>query len=196
MKPFSESSEQNKAPILDVLKIEFEDRLRVLEVGSGTGQHAVYFAKKLPHLHWTCSDLEESHAGIRMWLEEAGRDNIDGPLLLDAAESWPPLSFDAVFSSNAIHIMPWRAVKGMIENTGKVLCPGGKLCLYGPFMYDGRHTSESNAQFDDWLKSCDPRSGVRDVSELKVLMRQHSMELVRDYEMPANNHTLVWQKYD
>ena len=196
MKPFSESSEQNKAPILDVLKIEFEGRLRVLEVGSGTGQHAVYFAKKLPHLHWTCSDLEENHAGIRMWLEEAGRDNIDGPLLLDATESWPPLSFDAVFSSNAIHIMPWSAVKGMIENTGKVLCSGGKLCLYGPFMYDGRHTSESNAQFDDWLKSCDPRSGVRDVSELKVLMRQHSMELVRDYEMPANNHTLVWQKYD
>lgn len=194
MKPFAESSEQNKEPILEVLKTEFAGRLRVLEVASGTGQHAVYFAEKLPRLHWTCSDLEENHAGIRMWLEQAGRDNIAGPLLLDAGEDWPTLCFDAVFCANAIHIMSWAAVQGMIRNIGRILPAGGKLCLYGPFMYAGRHTAESNAHFDGCLKDHDPLSGVRDVSELKVLMRQQNMELVRDYGMPVNNRILIWEK--
>ncbi len=196
MKPFAESSEQNKGPILDILKIEFEGRLRILEIGSGTGQHATYFAEKLPQLHWTCSDLEENHAGIRMWLEEARRDNIAGPLLLDAREDWPPLSFDAVFSANTIHIMSWNAVQGMIRNTGKILPPNGKLCLYGPFIYNGEHTAESNAQFDSHLKSHDPLSGIRDVSKLRTLIRQQNMDLVKDYEMPVNNRILIWQKYD
>ncbi len=196
MKPFAESSEQNKEPILDILKIEFEGRLRVLEVGSGTGQHAVYFAEKLPRLHWTCSDLEENHAGIRMWLNEAGHDNIAGPLLLDAREDWPPLAFDAVFSANTFHIMSWAGVQGMVRNTGKILSPGSKFCLYGPFMYDGKHTAESNAHFDSCLKNHDPLSGVRDVSELRTLMQQQNMELARDYEMPVNNRILIWEKHD
>lgn len=194
MKPFAESSEQNKEPILSVLKTELANCGRVLEVGSGTGQHAVYFAQQLPHLQWICSDLEENHAGIRMWLDEAARDNIEGPLLLDARQVWPELNVDAVFSANAIHIMSWQAVEGLIENVGRALQPGGKLCLYGPFMYDGQHTSDSNAKFDIWLKERDPLSGVRDVTELSCLLAVQQLELVNDHEMPVNNRILVWQK--
>lgn len=194
MKPFAESSEQNKEPILEILKSEFADCHRILEVGSGTGQHAVFFSGQLPHLQWICSDLEENHAGIQMWLDEAPHNNIEGPLLLDAREDWPQLQVDAVFSANAIHIMSWQAVEGMIENVGKVLSSGGKLCLYGPFMVDGQHTADSNAQFDVWLKNRDPMSGVRDVTDLITLLNVQNMELINDYEMPVNNRILVWQK--
>ena len=194
MKPFAESSEQNKEPILEILKSEFADCHRILEVGSGTGQHAVFFSEQLPHLQWICSDLEENHAGIQMWLDEAPHNNIEGPLLLDAREDWPQLQVDAVFSANAIHIMSWQAVEGLIENVGKVLSSGGKLCLYGPFIIDGQHTAESNARFDAWLKSRDPLSGVRDVTDLTILLNLQNMELVNDHEMPVNNRILVWQK--
>lgn len=195
MKPFAESSEQNKTPILAVLKTELADNRHVLEVGAGTGQHAVFFAEHLPHLHWTCSDLEENHAGIRMWMDDAGYNNLDGPLLLDARERWPDhLHFDAIFSANAIHIMSWDAVKNLIINIGNVLSPGGKVCLYGPFMYAGEHTASSNANFDIWLKNRDPLSGVRDVSELSRYMAVQGIELVRDHEMPVNNRILVWEK--
>jgi len=194
MKPFAESSEQNKQPILDVLRVEFAEHKKVLEVGSGTGQHAVFFAGQLPHLTWICSDLEENHAGIHLWMEEAGLPNVEGPLLLDARHDWPPMRVDAVFSANAVHIMSWQAVTGMIENIGHVLQTGGKLCLYGPFMYDGKHTSESNAQFDGWLKQRDPLSGVRDISRLNELAQVAGMVLERDYEMPANNRILIWKR--
>ena len=194
MKPFAESSEQNKEPILEILKSEFADCHRILEVGSGTGQHAVFFSEQLPHLQWICSDLEENHAGIQMWLDEARHNNLEGPLLLDAREDWPQLQVDAVFSANAIHIMSWQAVQGMIKNIGKVLTSGGKLCLYGPFMVNGQHTADSNAQFDVWLKNRDPLSGIRDVTDLTTLLNLQNMELVNDYEMPVNNRILVWQK--
>ena len=191
MKPFAESSEQNKLPILGVLETELAHSHRVLEVGSGTGQHAVFFAEQLPHLHWICSDLAENHAAIKMWLDEAGRDNIEGPLLLDAREDWSPMQADSVFSANAIHIMSWQAVQGMIKNIGNILTTDGKLCLYGPFMYAGEHTAESNARFDVWLKNRDPLSGVRDVAELETLLNSQGMELTNDYEMPANNRILT-----
>jgi cyclopropane fatty-acyl-phospholipid synthase-like methyltransferase len=194
MKPFAESCEENKIPILNVLRQELTQKQRVLEVGSGTGQHAIFFAQQLPYLHWICSDLEENHAGIRMWLQEARLDNVEGPLLLDALETWPELDIDAVFSANAIHIMSWEAVKGMVKNIGRLLPLSGKVYLYGPFMYDGQHTAESNARFDSWLKVRDPLSGVRDVAELSKLMHKENIELVGDYEMPVNNRILVWQK--
>lgn len=194
MKPFAESSEQNKAPILSILKTELADCHRVLEIGSGTGQHAVFFAEKIPHLQWICSDLQDNHAAIRTWLDEAGHDNIEGPLLLDAREPWPPLQVDAIFSANTLHIMSWDAVCGFIENTGKMLDTGGKLCVYGPFMYNGVHTAPSNAQFDLWLKNRDPLSGVRDVTQLNEQLQLQNMQLAQDYEMPVNNRILVWQK--
>ena len=194
MKPFAESSEENKEPILAILRDELANMQRVLEVGSGTGQHAVFFAEQLPHLNWICSDLEENHAGIRMWLEEAALENIEGPLLLDARETWPEIEADAVFSANAVHIMSWEAVQGMVRNVGELLTSGGKMYLYGPFMYDGQHTAESNARFDTWLKDRDPQSGVRDVTELSQLLDEQQMSLANDYEMPANNRIVVWQK--
>lgn len=194
MKPFAESSEENKEPILAILRDELANMQRVLEVGSGTGQHAVFFAEQLPHLNWICSDLEENHAGIRMWLEEAALENVEGPLLLDARETWPEIEADAVFSANAVHIMSWEAVQGMVRNVGELLTSGGKMYLYGPFMYDGQHTAESNARFDTWLKDRDPQSGVRDVTELSQLLDEQQMSLANDYEMPANNRIVVWQK--
>ena len=194
MKPFAESSEQNKRPILEVLRAEFVDVASVLEVGSGTGQHAVFFAAEMPWLHWTCSDLAENHAAIQMWLAEANLDNTAGPLLLDAREDWPALRFDAIFCANAAHIMSWRAVEGLIANVGRALEAGGKLCLYGPFMYHGRHTAASNARFDVWLKQRDPLSGVRDVADMTPLFRRQNMALAQDYEMPVNNRILVWRK--
>ena len=194
MKPFAESCEENKQPILDILEQEMIEPQRVLEIGSGTGQHAVFFAKQLPHLHWICSDLPENHAGIRLWLTEAGLRNVEGPLSINACETWPNIEIDCVFSANAIHIMSWDAVQGMILNIGRLLPNGGQIYLYGPFMYDGQHTAESNAQFDVWLKARDPHSGVRDVADLSALMAAESIELVRDYEMPVNNRILVWKK--
>jgi cyclopropane fatty-acyl-phospholipid synthase-like methyltransferase len=194
MKPFAESSEENKEPILAILRDELANMQRILEVGSGTGQHAVFFAEQLPHLKWICSDLEENHAGIRMWLEEAALENVEGPLLLDARETWPEIEADAVFSANAVHIMSWEAVQGMVCNIGELLTSGGKMYLYGPFMYDGQHTAESNARFDTWLKDRDPQSGVRDVTELSQLLDEQQMSLANDYEMPANNRIVVWQK--
>ena len=192
-KPFAESSEQNKQPILEILRTEFADAHRVLEVGSGTGQHAVFFAEQLPHLHWICSDLQENHSGIRVWLEESGLSNVEGPLLLDAREHWPAMSVDAVFSANTVHIMSWRAVEGMMENMGRILRPGGKLCLYGPFMVDGQHSSERNARFDDWLRARDPLSGVRDVTALNELAEKAGLQFEKNHEMPVNNRILVWR---
>lgn len=195
MKPFSESCEQNKDPILGVLREVFADCRRVLEIGSGTGQHAVYFGKMLPHLEWQTSDLPQNHPGIRAWLEEARLPNVLAPLSLNALDpSWPVREMDAIFSANAVHIMSWEHVEGMFKGIGRVLMPGGLVCLYGPFNYDGKFTSESNARFDAWLKSNDSLSGVRDFEALDALARAQGLELWKDFAMPANNRTLVWRR--
>ncbi len=195
MKPFSESCEQNQAPILEVLREVFQGRSQVLEIGSGTGQHAVYFGKQLPHLTWQTSDLPENHAGIRAWLEEPRLPNVLPPLPINAKDpAWPVVKVDAVFSANAVHIMGWEEVKGMFLGIGRVLAAGGVLCLYGPFNYGGKFTSESNARFDGWLKANDPRSGVRDFEALDELARAQGLELCKDVAMPANNRSLVWRR--
>lgn len=195
-KPFSESCEQNRQPILEVLKIEFADRRHVLEIGSGTGQHAVYFGEMLPHLTWQPSDLPENHPGIRAWITDATLPNVRNPLSLDVRvrEQWPDMSFDAVFSANAVHIMGWDAVIAMFEGLGRVIEANAKLALYGPFNYGGQFTSESNARFDQWLKARDPVSGIRNFEDLYVLAQAQGMQLFTDYEMPVNNRILVWRK--
>lgn len=195
-KPFAESCEQNKDPILEVLSIEFADRARVLEIGSGTGQHAVYFAKHLPHLTWQTSDMAANHPGINAWREEAGLDNVLPPIELDVLHPghWPRRRYDAVFSANAVHIMSWEAVEAMFEGLGRVMDQGAKLVLYGPFNYGGEYTSDSNARFDLWLRQRDPQSGIRDVEDLDRLATAQGMVLKQDYAMPANNHILVWVK--
>jgi cyclopropane fatty-acyl-phospholipid synthase-like methyltransferase len=195
-KPFAESCEQNKHVILDVLQQEFTNARQVLEIGSGTGQHAVYFARHLPHLSWQCTDIADNLPGISTWLNEAGLDNTAPPLALDVRENdWPMQKYDAVFSANAVHIMSWQAVESMFTGIGRVLNAGGTVCLYGPFNYGGAFTSDSNARFDAWLKDRDPLSGIRHFEDLNALARQAAMTLVNDYAMPANNRILVWRKH-
>ncbi|MDH5660255.1 MAG: class I SAM-dependent methyltransferase [Gammaproteobacteria bacterium] len=195
MKPFAESSEQNKVPIYTALKQYLQSVESVLEIGSGTGQHAVFLAEKLPHLTWIASDKEEYHAGIRMWLQDAGLENTRGPLLLDVNQSdWPVKQIDAVFSANTVHIMGWPSVENMFAGIGRVLNSKGLFCLYGPFNYNGQFTSESNARFDIWLKQKDPVSGVRDYEALQILAEKAGLDFIKDIEMPANNRVLVWAK--
>lgn len=194
-KPYAESCDQNREPILAILREVFADRQQVLEIGSGTGQHAVYFAQHFPHLVWHTSDLPENHAGIHMWLDEAGLENVRAPVALDVSAShWPAIPADAVFSANAVHIMSWAHVENMFEGIGRMLPPGGKLCLYGPFNYDGKFTSDSNARFDVWLKQRDPVSGVRDFEAIDQLANINGLYLVNDFTMPANNRLLYWQR--
>lgn len=194
MKPFAESCEENKQPILEVLIKEFADTRHVLEIGSGTGQHAVFFSRALPHLTWQTSDVSDNHTGIQLWLDDDGADNARSPLHLDVTQdNWPDQNFDGIFSANTVHIMSWPEVENMFTGIGRVLSHGGRFCLYGPFNYDGQYTSESNANFDRWLKARDPKSGIRDVADLDQLAEKAGLKLVRDYEMPANNRILVWQ---
>lgn len=196
MKPYAESCEQNRDPILAVLQKILADRKQVLEIASGTGQHAVYFGEALPHLTWQTSELPENHAGIQAWLDDVRLPNVLPPLAIDLHEdAWPlATSFDAIFNANTVHIVSWPAVERMFAGIGRVLAEGGLLCLYGPFNYGGNFTSESNARFDAWLKGRDPESGVRDFEALDQLARLQGLVLQQDVEMPANNHTLVWKK--
>ncbi len=195
MKPYAESCDNNREPILKVLRDLFADRKQVLEIASGTGQHAVYFGRALPHLIWQTSELEQNHAGIQMWLDEAQLPNVRSPVCIDANDAhWPVASVDAIFNANTVHIISSPEVELLFEGIGRVLVATGILCLYGPFNYDGKFTSESNAHFDVWLKSRDPKSGVRDFETLNALAEKQNMVLLNDIEMPSNNRTLVWQR--
>ncbi len=192
-KPYAESCEQNRDPILAVLREAFAERRRVLEIGSGTGQHAVYFGAALPHLVWQTADLPMHHAGIRMWLDEAALPNVLPPLALDVSrDDWHGGRYDAVFSANTLHIVGRPEVEGFFRGIGAVLEPGGVLAVYGPFNYGGAFTSESNARFDAWLKARDPASGVRDFEALDALARAEGLVLADDVTMPANNRMLLW----
>ncbi len=195
MKPFSQACINNCDPILRVIQPLFGHCNRVLEIGSGTGQHAVYFADKMPWLTWYTSDLYQHHGGIKQWQEEAGLSNIHGPLELDVLQAaWPELEVDAVFSANTVHIISWPAVERMFEGIGRQLAMNGLFVLYGPFNYNNEYTSESNARFDCWLKERDPQSGIRGFEALNDLAEKAGMQLQRDIEMPANNRILHWRK--
>jgi hypothetical protein len=195
MKPYAESCDINRDPILAVLREILSDRKHVLEIASGTGQHAVHFGRALPHLTWQTSELKQNHAGIHMWLDEAQLPNVRAPLCIDANDAeWPISRVDAIFNANTVHIMSWPEVELLFAGIGRVLEMGGILALYGPFNYGGKFTSESNARFDDWLKSRDPKSGVRDFEALNQLAAAQGMVLLRDIEMPINNRTLVWRR--
>jgi hypothetical protein len=193
MKPFSESCERNRGPILGVLKRVFSNSRFVFEIGSGTGQHAAYFAPELPHLVWQASDIAENLPGIREWVKEAGVSNLRDPIVLDVDLEIPPLQVDAVFSANTCHIMSWPQVERMFEGIGKI--PTVKtFCLYGPFSYGGKHTSESNARFDAMLRSRDPASGIRDFERINALAERVGFSLADDNVMPANNRLLVFRR--
>lgn len=194
MKPYAESSEKNKAPILAVLREIFADRTRVLEIASGTGQHAVHFGRELPHLTWQPSELRQNLAGIQTWLDEAQLPNVLSPLAIDVNdERWPVSSVDAIFNANTVHIISWPEVERMFAHIALAIEPGGYLCLYGPYNYGGKFTSEGNARFDAWLKARNPDSGVRDFEAIDRLAASHGLVLLRDVEMPSNNRMLVWR---
>jgi len=193
-KPYAPACERNRDPILDVLRKHFADRRRVLEIGSGTGQHAVHFAAALPHLVWQTSERARNLAGIRLWLEEAALANTPPPVVLDVNAAWPAARFDAVFSANTLHIMAWDDVSVMFQALPQVLEQDATLAFYGPFNYGGRATSESNALFDARLKEDDPRQGVRDIEAVDALAQAIGFGLAADIAMPANNRTLVWRR--
>lgn len=193
-KPCAPACERNREPILAVLRGHFADRRKVLEIGSGTGQHAVHLAAAMPWLSWQCSDRAEHLQGVRLWLDEAGLANTPEPIELDVAGEWPRRRFDAVFSANTLHIMGWREVERFFAGIDTVLEAGGALAVYGPFNYGGDYTSDSNREFDAWLKGRDPRSGIRDFEAVDALARAAGLVLVDDVAMPANNRTLVWRR--
>ena len=194
-KPYSAACDNNRQPILEIIEVLFAVRKEVLEIGSGTGQHAVYFAEKLPHLVWRSSDLPENHAGIEAWLNEANLANTPAPLELDVNQAhWPKLEVDAVFCANTIHIVEWNSVKSMIAGAGRLLPDNGLLALYGPFNYNNAYTSESNARFDIWLRQRDPHSGIRNFEDVDELANSANLYLQHDYAMPANNRLICWVK--
>lgn len=196
MKPVAESCERNRDPILAILREAFARCTRVLEIGSGTGQHAVYFGAALPHLVWHTGDIAANHPGIRAWLEEAALDNVRAPLELDVHQPacWPGHDFDAVFSANTLHILSWPGVERFFQCVEATLVPGGILAVYGPFNYAGKFTSDSNARFDAWLKERDPGSGIRDFEAVNALARAAGLSLITDHAMPANNRCLIWRR--
>lgn len=195
-KPFSSACERNRAPILAVLERHLSTARRVLEIGSGTGQHAVYFAAALPWLAWQASDRAENLPGIRAWFDEAALPNTPAPIELDVG-CWPAFDsapFDAVFSANTLHIMGWPEVEAFFDGVGRVLVRGGTLVVYGPFNRDGTYTSDSNREFDAWLRRRDPASAIRDLEAVDALARGVGLQLREDIAMPANNRCLVWTK--
>lgn len=194
-RPYSEACERNREPILQVLRQWFTQAGTALEIGAGTGQHAVHFAAGLPHLQWQPTDCEANLAGIGSWVTEAALPNLRAPLKLDVRDSeWPVQTVDYVFSANTAHIMSWPEVELMYAGIARVLRTRGVFCLYGPFNRDGRFTSESNQAFDASLRARDPNMGLRDDQALKTLGRQHGLKFMAEHAMPANNRILVWTR--
>ena len=199
-RPFSAASERNRAPILAVLRDTFADARHVLEIGSGTGQHAVHFAAAMPWLQWQASDAVENLDGIRAWLDEAGLANTPAPIELQSVAGRglhpaPARRFDAVFSANTLHIMGWPEVEALFAGLDAVLEEGhAVVAVYGPFNRGGAYTSDSNRAFDGWLKARDPRSGIRDFEAVDALARAAGLQLVTDAAMPANNALLAWRR--
>lgn len=194
-RPYAESAERNAEPVLEILRHEFRDCADVLEIGSGTGQHAVRFAAELDHLQWHTSDLEENHEGIRAWIADADLPNVRVPLSLDVRTAdMAPAAYDAVYSSNTAHIMSFDAVMDMFALVGRVLRPAGFFCLYGPFQRAGKFNTASNAAFDTNLRSRDPVMGIRDLEALDELGAEQGLQRIALYAVPSNNLVAVWQK--
>jgi len=193
MKAFSQACENNKGPLLAVLEPLFAGCRTVLEIGSGSGQHAAFFAAHMPWLQWQTSDLRGNHASIAAWID--GIDNARAPLSLDVdADEWPDERYDGAFSANTAHIMPWASVMHLFHGVGGVLASGGVFALYGPFNYAGRYTSAGNERFDRELRAADAQLGIRDFEAVTELAHAAGMRLLADHAMPANNRTLVWQR--
>lgn len=199
VKQFSPACERNREPILGVLREIFAGRNHVLEIGSGSGQHAVHFAPALPHLRWQTSDLAGNHPSILAWQEEFPSENLLAPVVVDMKQTtWPsPLShlgIDAIFSANTCHIMAWHCVQHFLRGAAQLLPSGGVLAIYGPFNEHGAYTSDSNQAFDESLRQRDAQMGLRDIADMQLLADANGLIFMQDFSMPANNRLLVWQK--
>jgi cyclopropane fatty-acyl-phospholipid synthase-like methyltransferase len=193
-KPRSPACQRNREPILDVLREQFADRRHVLEIGSGTGEHAVHFAAALPQLTWQSSDRRENLPGIRAWLDDARLPNTPAPLEFDVGGDWPAGSFDAMFSANTLHIMHWDEVRQLFARLPAILASDAVVVIYGPFNHDGCYSSQSNAAFDLWLKARGEHMAIRDAEAVDALASQAGLQLVADIAMPANNRCRVWHR--
>jgi hypothetical protein len=193
-KPFSQACENNKDPILQVIRTVFCQPTTVWEIGSGTGQHACYFAEHLTHLEWQPTDRGENIPGIGLWREEAKLANLRPPLTLDVTDAlWPCSSIDALFTANTLHIMSWDEVRILFDRLAEYLNAKALICIYGPFNYNGAYISDSNAYFDQWLKSQNTLSGIRNFEDIMSLSTSCGFSLLSDIAMPANNRLLVLQ---
>lgn len=197
-KPFSQACENNQQVILDILTRVFTHTKHVLEIGSGSGQHAVFFARNLTHLTWQTSDLAINHQGINMWLDENALPNLQRPMVLDLNKTWPMPNHhqqvDSVYTANTLHIISWPLVIKFFAGLAQNLPAKASVCIYGPFKYQGEFTSESNATFDQWLKRRDHKSGIRDIEAILLLAKSAGLNLIHDHLMPANNQLLVFSK--
>ena len=198
-KPFSQACENNKRPILNVLTKVFSNSKHVLEIGSGTGQHAAFFGQNLSQLTWQTSDLAINHQGINAWLDETASVNVQRPIVIDLDKTWSMpnnnnLPVDGLYTANTLHIISWPLVVKFFEAIAENLTSGANICIYGPFNYQGNFTSESNANFDLWLKDRDINSGIRDIEAILLLASSAGLNLLDDHLMPANNRLLVFSK--
>jgi len=193
--PCSEACERNKGPILAILKNLLAAPGLALEIGAGTGQHAVHFARHLPHLEWLPTDRSEWLDTLRERVRREGPSNLRAPIELDVnSNGWPIESADAVYSANTLHIMAWPEVEAFFGGVGRTLAPRGRLAVYGPFRFEGNYTSASNAEFDAYLRRRDAASGIRDFEAADALAAAVGLQLAANHAMPANNQLLVWLK--
>ena len=192
----SSACQWNKDPILAVLReVISDDKVRILEVGTGSAEHAVYFASKLKNIIWTTTDISAAHIKIKAKLDEAKLPNLRGPLAFEVGkDDFPKYTYDIVFTANTFHIMNWKQCKSLMKTLGHRLREGAQVIIYGPFNYDGKFTSESNAEFDQWLKNQDPQRGIRSFEDVNTNMVKNGFTLFKDYEMPANNRMLVFTR--
>lgn len=190
----SEACERNKEPILEHLRVYFAGVAEVLEIGSGTAQHALHFAAALPWLQWQTSELPGQGDAVRARLRAFPAPNVREPFEFDVRGEWPPGNWDAMFSANTLHIMGWDGVIALFEGVRRSLSAGGTLVVYGPFNYNGEYTSQSNADFDRWLHARDPHSGIRDFAAVQELAVATGLALLADHALPANNRLIAWQR--
>ena len=193
-KPFSQACENNKNHILKALQPALQNAVSVLEIGSGTGQHSVFFAKKLPHLQWYTSDREVNHQWIKLWHDEVQLANLHPPLLLDLNDPWPVNKVDAIYTANTFHIVSWELITRFFAWVNQHLNQQWVVCIYGPFKYKGEFTSPSNDEFNSLLQSRDPLSGIRDFEAIEQLAVQSGLKLLSDTAMPANNQLLIFKR--
>jgi cyclopropane fatty-acyl-phospholipid synthase-like methyltransferase len=194
MRNFSESCQRNQEAILTTLSPWLRKSISLLEIGSGSGQHAIHFCARFPQLHWQCTDRGNWLADLGLNLAETQLANLPPPLELDVNRAWPLEKYDIIYTANSLHIMSWDSVKALFSQLSEHLTQEGIFCCYGPFKYQNEFTSPSNANFEAWLQSRDRLSGVRDFEAVAQLAKEHYLDFMTDHLMPANNQLLIWQK--